>query len=143
MSNREDLKKQAQEKLVQARTLIYEAGQLAKEGQFYLYFGEIGEFVPSSIDDREALRAEALELLKSKGRDNGGRYVRSETEKYGDGSPAMEWIPNPPTPYSDLSEEEVEEQLEQLIEGLLDGNEVSYDAREYATRDTWWAPSRC
>ncbi len=139
----EDLKRQAQEKLVAAWDLIKEAGALAKKGQFYLHFGEVGEFVPSSFGDRDALRAEALETLKREGRDNGGKWVSSPTEKYPNGQPKQSYVSNPSTPYDELSEEEVEDEVERIIDSIIDNGEISSDAREYAERDQWWHPSRC
>lgn len=143
MSEREELEKQAQEKLSQAWRLIGEAGELAKQGQFYLSFGEVGEFIPSSFGDREKLREQALEELKRDGRNNGGKWVDSPTEKYPDGSPQRDYVPNPTTPFEELTEEEVEEEIEGLIDSLIDGSGVSYEGREYGGRDQWWHPSRC
>lgn len=143
MSEREELEKKAQEKLSEAWRLIREAGDLAKQGQFYLNFGEVGEFIPSSFDNRENLREQALAELKRDGRNNDGKWVKSLTEKYPDGSPKSDWIPNPTTPFDELTEEEVEEELEAIIDGIIDASGASSEGREYGARDTWWAPSRC
>lgn len=138
--NREELEKLAQGKLVEARRLIREAGDLAKEGQFYLSFGEIGEFIPKTIFDRTAYRVEAEAELKRDGRDNGHDKVPPTTEKpYGD------WAERPRTPYAELTEEERETAIDDIIEGILENLEVSWEFREYHSEgtDKWWHPSRC
>lgn len=142
MSNREDLEKQAQEKLTQAWALIREAGALAKEGQFHLHFGEVGDFIPSLIDDRDKLRERALEILKKNGKSEGGHWEDFE-EKYPSGLPKSVWVPNPSIPFDDLTPEQVEEEIEQVIDEIIDDMGIPYEAREYGERDTWWAPSRC
>jgi hypothetical protein len=131
----EEMQKLAQQKLAEASRLVHEAAQLAKKGQFLLEFNEGGVFVPSIIDDEEALRPRALEILKSEGKSNGGEWVKKEGAQFG------EWVPNPTTPFEELTEEQVEEELEGIIQSMRD--EVPYMAMEYGSRDTWWQPSNC
>jgi hypothetical protein len=142
----EELQKQAQEKLSEARRLIREAGELAKQGQFALHFGEIGDFIPRSAVDRGLLREKALGILKAEGKENGGSYVRSETEKWDDGSVKSVFVANPPTPFDQLSEDEIECGIEHIVDGLIDEMNVPWEFREYGTADEadqWWHPSRC
>ncbi len=135
MSNREDLEKQAQAKLVEAARLVREAGDMAREGQFYIQFDEGGVFVPAIYDDEEAMRPLALEILKTEGKSNGGNWREKDEKRFG------EWVANPATPFSELTEQQVEEEIEGIIEGLRD--EIPYMAMEYGSRDRWWQPSNC
>lgn len=130
------LKELAQQKLADARKLIDEAGELAKEGQFYLHFGEIGEFIPSSLDDDDKLREKALNILKEEGMSSGGNWVR-------DLNGTMQWVDNPPIPYEMLSDQEIEDEIDCLVANLRDELGVSYEAQQYGERDQWWHPSRC
>ena len=59
----EDLKRQAQEKLGQARQLLDEAARLAEEGGFSISFSKGGTYVPSAAFDRERMRKEVIEQL--------------------------------------------------------------------------------
>lgn len=142
MSDNDDLQRQAQEKLAQAHRLIEEAGDLARQGQFYLHFGEIGEFVPSIIDDTKALREKALQILEARGRDNGSKLVRTGIIQ-SNGLEGQKWIKNPRTPISELSDDEVNDALDDIISKLREDSGISSEALEYADRDQWWAPSRC
>ncbi len=121
MENKEELQRQAQEKLSEARRLIDEAGRLAKRGQFYLHFGEIGEFVPSSIDDRSQYREEALRRMKQYGVYRGQKSI----------------------PLDQLTPDEFESEIKKGIERVRRDQDVTSDALEYGTRDAWWCPSRC
>lgn len=136
--NKEELKKCAQEKLAAARAMIREAGALAKEGQFVLHFGEIGTFIPSSIDDREALRAQALEILKRDGMNNGYDVIMGDPE-----FPHGKYVDKPPTPFESLTKDEVENEVEKIADDLIDETGIDREDLEYSDRDTWWHPSRC
>lgn len=137
----EDLEKQAQEKLSQAWNLINEAGELAKQGQFSLHFGEVGDFIPRSAVDGTILREKAIENLKRDGRPNGSERV-ADPENPG----RFIYVDNPHTPWDELDEDEQEEAIEAEIEGLQDEMDVPYEFKEYCgveDADQWWYPSRC
>lgn len=76
----EELKKQAQKKLSEARRLIKEAGDLAEQGCFTLHFGEIGDYVPRVMLNREHYRTAALERAR---RDYPTMDEMSEEERNG------------------------------------------------------------
>lgn len=123
----DDLEKQAQAKLSEARRLISEAGELAKQGQFSLHFGEIGDFIPRTAVDPDMLRERAIAELQ-------GETFEGLTGHLG----TVGWV--------DLTEDEREEQIENKIEELQDAFDVPYEFREYyrvSDADDWWAPSRC
>lgn len=138
----EELKKQAQEKLVEARRLISEAGELAKQGQFALHFGEIGDFIPRSFVDPDLLRERAIETIKRDGRYNGQhRVVDDPSVAYG-----YHYEDDPRTPWDELSEDEREDAIDAEIESIRDEMDVPSEFREYCgveDADQWWAPSRC
>jgi hypothetical protein len=137
----EELEKQAQEKLAEARRLIREAGELAKQGQFALHFGAIGDFIPRSFVDRDLLRERAIETIKREGRYNGWEYANDPGQP--DGRVPADL---PRTPWDELSEDERESAIDDEIEALRDGMEVPYEFREYydvSDTDRWWHPSRC
>jgi hypothetical protein len=119
----EELEKQAQEKLAQARQLIKEAGALAKEGQFVLHFGEIGTFIPRAAVDPSALREKAIEILKD------------EEESYGY------------KPWDSMNDDEREDAIGEVTSELSSDLGVPYQFREYGydsgDADRWWHPSRC
>lgn len=132
MSNRLELQKQAQEKLVEAERLIKEAGQLAKEGQFVLHVGEIGTFIPKRYKDPELYRDEAIEILKLEGWEYYDRTGRTTITR----------------PWSELEAdpELLEEAVGDTIETLIDQSDVPSEYREYGPDegpDKWWHPSRC
>lgn len=142
---KEELKKQAQTKLAEARSLIREAGELAKQGQFILHFGEIGTFIPRSALDRDLLKTEALEILQRDGRYNG--YDKIPTGKKTPwGSDVYDYKDRPSTPYTELSQDEIEVELEKLVDDLIGDSEIPSEFREYHSAedaDKWWHPSRC
>lgn len=143
MSDVEELKRQAQGKLSEARRLIGDAGELAKEGQFALHFGEIGDFVPRSFVDGSLLRERALENLKREGRYNGSqRVVDDPTAVCG-----YHYEDLPRTPWDEVPEDEREDAIDAEVEALRDEMEVPSEFREYGggveDADRWWAPSRC
>ena len=133
----EELQKQAQAKLVEARRLLDEAGELAKRGQFYLSFMG-SHFIPSSLADEESLRQRALSELQAEGRYNGCEYVYDDPE-----FPRGKSIERDPTPFSELNEDEIEEEVDALVESYIDNLGIPYEAREYGARDRWWKPSTC
>jgi len=137
----EELQKQAQAKLSEARRLINEAGELAKEGQFALHFGETGDFVPRAYFDRELLRPRATALLESRGRQNHALRIEDPTIEWGY---RYEEVPN--TPWAELDESERASAIEEEIDGLREEMNVPYEFQEYGSAkqaDRWWAPSRC
>lgn len=131
----DELQKQAQEKLSEARRLIRDAGELAKQGQFALHFGEIGDFIPRSFVDPEILRERAIENLKREGRYNGRHRVGYHYED------------DPRTMWDDIPEDEREDAIEAEIDAIRDEMEVPSEFREYgydmSVTDRWWHPSRC
>lgn len=137
----EELKKQAQEKLAEARRLIREAGELAKQGQFALHFGEIGDFIPRSFVDTDLLRDKAIENIKREGRYNGYHRVvdpNNPTEYH--------YEDDPRTPWDEIPEDEREDAIDAEIEALRDEMEVPSEFREccdVSDADRWWHPSRC
>ena len=138
----EELEKQAHEKLAEAWKLIREAGELAKEGQFVLHFGEVGDFIPSKALDRETYTDRALAELIQNGRYNGEDRV-DNGRRYSDGSVQWDYVEKPTTPHSELSEDEIEAAVEAIIDGIIDNLDIPYESREYGARDRWWHPSRC
>jgi hypothetical protein len=137
----EDLEKQAQAKLAEAMRLIDEAGELAKQGQFSLHFGEIGDFIPRAAVDGSLLREKAIENLKRDGRPNGSQRVEDPTVPHG-----YRYDDLPTTPWDELDEDEQESAIESEIEALQDQMDVPYEFREYcgvSEADQWWHPSRC
>ena len=141
MSEHEELKKSAQAKLVEARRLIDEAGELAKEGQFALHFGEIGDFIPRSFVDKSLFRARAIESLKENGRENDSIRVHDPSAFWGY---RVEAVPN--TPFKEIPEHEMEEAIEETIERLQEQIDIPSEFREYCgveEADQWWHPSRC
>lgn len=132
MSERAELEKQAQEKLAQAQRLIDEAGQLAKQGQFVLHFGEIGTFIPKKYNDPAIYRDEAIELLKEEGWNqfdqSKGDYVKTTWAE----------LENDP--------ERMEEAISDVSDSLITNSNVPWEYREYDGGegvDAWWHPSRC
>jgi len=124
-TRKEELKKQAQGKLAEARKLIAEAGELAKEGAFTLYFGEIGTYIPKAMFDREMYRKKALEWAQKNGK--------------------FDWNVKANIPWDDLDENERENLVERVIDDLM-GEEIPYEFQEYygpENADRWWHPSRC
>lgn len=138
----DELQKQAQEKLSEAHRLIREAGELAKQGQFALHFGEIGDFIPRSFVDTELLRERAIENLKRDGRYNGiHRVVDDPSEPFG-----YHYEDDPRTPWDEIPEDEREDAVEAEIDAIRDEMEVPSEFREYCgieDTDRWWHPSRC
>lgn len=128
MENAEELKKQAQEKLAEARRLINEAGELAKQGQFHLHFGEIGDFYPKKLLDRESYREVAVKHARENGLE---RYNRS-TGNYDT------------TPFDQLDSGQQHNLVYELMEEfMLDETGLGVDDAEYIKGDRWWHPSRC
>lgn len=159
---REELEKQAQQKLADARKLINEAGDLAKKGQFFLHFGEIGDFIPKSLLNRESYREIATEEAKQQGRIDS--YEKYDHQRSADGTPIPygsvareQWVksenpsffivsPMQVTPWADLTEDEQDDLIEQLMDDRYEDNGVPCDFREYCgaeDADRWWHPSRC
>ena len=141
----EDLKKQAQEKLSQARALIHEAGELAKQGQFHLHFGEIGEFIPKSMMKKDGYRAEALKIAMKEGlTTKEACYNWNEYDKEKGEFTLIS--PREFLPWDQLEEDQREELVDDLTEQLWSDSPVPYEFREYCDEsdaDRWWHPSRC
>lgn len=143
--SKEDLQKEAQGKLADARRLIREAGELAKEGQFFLNFGEIGCFIPRSMLDKTKMREEArLEAMKE------GKTLRREEVDWNaplDANGERPILkPRKFLPWEDLNEEEQEELVEEIFDEMWSDSPIPYEFREYADEsdgDRWWHPSRC
>ncbi len=127
MADNEELQKQAQQKLADARTLIKEAGVLAEAGGFVLHFGEIGSFYPTAAFDPEKYRAEAERLAHEEGR---SVYNRS-TGGYN------------VTPFDELNEDEKDDLIDGLIRELKADEFGGSEDAEYAEAGRWWHPSRC
>jgi len=146
-AKREELEKLAHEKLAQANRLIDEAGELAKEGQFPLHFGEIGDFIPRAAVDRELLRERAIENLKRDGRSNGHDKVLNEEKSKGSPWPVYDYVARPVTPWDEITDEdEREAAIDKEIEDIMDNMDIPYEFREYGSvseADAWWHPSRC
>lgn len=142
MTASDELQKQAQEKLSEARRLIREAGELAKQGQFALHFGEIGDFVPRGFVDPDLLRDRAIENLKRDGRGNGSRLVKDDSS-----DPYGHYEDNPRTPWDEIPEDDREDAIDAEIEAIREEMDVPYEFREYGgdvgDTDRWWHPSRC
>lgn len=143
--SKEDLQKEAQGKLADARRLIREAGELAKEGQFFLNFGEIGCFIPSSMLDKSKVREEAKKLAMEEGLTISYEELDWDSPLDADGN-RLVIKPRVMKPWDELSEEEQEELVEQMFEDLWSDSPIPYGFREYADEsdgDRWWHPSRC
>lgn len=147
MATKEELEKLAHEKLAQANRLIDEAGELAKEGQFPLHFGEIGDFIPRSAVDRQMLRQQAIDNLERDGRPNGHDKVLNEEKTKGSPWPVYDYVEKPSTPWAELDEDERETAIEHEIDSIIDGWDIPWEFREYGggadEADCWWHPSRC
>ena len=129
-NKRMEMEQLAPKKLVEAHRLIEEAGELAKEGEFFLNVGEIGCFLPKRVFDTELYREEAIEIIKNEGWD----YYDSERKK----SVSRTW--------DALTDDEKEEAIEDVAQNIIDNLDIPYEYREYGPRkgtDTWWSPSRC
>lgn len=135
MESAEDLQKEAQGKLAEARRLIKEAGVLAEKGNFHLYFGEIGSYYPKSMFDDERWEAEALAIAKAEGRTDYGEYnYRTNSYEFGpDGRK---------TAFDDLTTHEQDNLVHEIANELKSEAFGDCDAAEYASPG-WWHPSRC
>lgn len=130
-NERVELERQAQAKLAEARKLVKEAGALAKEGKFILEFNVGGTFIPKGYKDPALYREEAIEILKTEGR-NDGWDPAAKCTKY--------------TPYDQIPADEMEGAIEDTIESIIENLEIPYEYREYGGgdgTDSWWSPSTC
>jgi hypothetical protein len=139
----DELYKQAQEKLVEAHRLIREAGELAKQGQFSLHFGEIGDFIPRVLVDESLRREKAIENLKRDGRYNGHHKVVDDPSV----AYAYHFEDNPRTPWDEIPEDEREDAIDAEMESIKEEADVPCEFWEYGggseDADQWWHPSRC
>lgn len=142
--DREALEKEAQKKLSDARALIKEAGELAKKGQFFLHFGEIGSFIPKSAMSRSGLREQALKIAMEEGlTTKDATYDWSKRDSNGN---ILELTPREFMPWDDLDESQREQLVEEITDGLWDDSPVPWEFRQYCSEsdaDCWWHPSRC
>lgn len=144
MSNRDELEKQAQAKLADAWRLIHEAGDLAKEGQFSLHFGEVGDFVPRSYTDPSLLRERAIEELRENGRPNDRIRVAVPISSESPHGYRYDEVPN--TSWDEMDECEREDAIEAEIDSIRENMDIPSELRKYGAdgvADEWWAPSRC
>lgn len=126
MEEKDELKRQAQQKLADAWKLIREAGQLAEQGNFTLHFGEVGSYVPKSLLDKGVWREKARKELEKTGRE---QYNHS-THTYD------------VTPWDELSVDEQEALIDDYANDFM-YDEIGYDRVNYDVGPGWWHPSRC
>jgi hypothetical protein len=133
----EELQKEAQAKLAEARKLIKEAGQLAEKGSFTLHFGEIGSYYPKAMFDSSFFEAEATKIAQEEGLTI---YGRSEYDY--NARQYRKVTADVHKKWDELTEPERIKLVDQIARELRSEAFGGSEAAEYGSPG-WWHPSRC